>query len=745
MSLLIWAQRSHRGNTGMSESAVLISSSARDRIDHDVFISYSRRDSEFARGLLEALKGENRDTWVDWLSIQAAEDFWQAIVTGIEAANSFIFVISPDSIASQYCNQEIDHAVLHKKRLIPVVCRSVSPETVHASLRPLDWIFFRDGEFEPAFARLVKAIDTDPLHTRSHTRLLVKAIEWNKRGRDDSFLLRKSDLTEAETWLAASADKEPVPTDLQRDYISTSRQVEDDYNLLLAKGERALQRVKLAAIVVPVAVAIAAIAGGYAFFQAQNAKDAGRRALLAVQNATVADQKAENAEKRVTVADRNAKNAVQNATVADRKAEDADQKRKGVEGRLTSAEVRLTATESKRKDAEQQSDRAKQAQVMVQDLLKRQEDTLNTTSANLDQKQKNIRDVWQFSNALAESAKGNYDNALDIFKRVINRNPLNTFALMGRGYVYQQKKDYPAAEAEFQRAVEIDRNDPIAWFALGNVLSDQSRLDKAIAAYNQAIKLDPKYATYNNLGNALSRQNKLDEAITAYNQAIKINPKYADAYNNLGIALSKQNKLDEAITAYNQAIKINPKYAEAYNNLGIVLSDQSKLDKAITAYNQAIKINPKYAEAYNNLGIVLSDQSKLDKAIAAYNQAIKINPEYADAYYNLGIALSKQNKLDEAITAYNQAIKLDPKHAEAYNNLGNALTNQNRLDEAIAAYNQALQINSNLAQAYAIRGVAYFKKQQYDRALSDLDRAIALGFKPDELLQLREQVRKEMK
>jgi tetratricopeptide (TPR) repeat protein len=457
----------------MSESAVLISGSARDRIDHDVFISYSRRDSEFARCLLEALKGENRDTWVDWQSIQAAEDFWQAIVTGIEAANSFIFVISPDSIASQYCNQEVDHAVLHKKRLIPVVCRSVSPETVHSALRSLDWIFFRDGEFDSAFARLVKAIDTDPLHTRSHTRLLVKAIEWDKRGRDDSFLLRKSDLTEAETWLAASAEKEPIPTDLQRDYITTSRRVENDYNQLLAKGEQALQRVKTAKIVVFVAFAIASLAGIYTFFQYQNAKDADQRA-------TIADQKAKNADQKAEDADQKAEDAAKRAMVADRNAKDAEARLRGV-------------------------------------------------STNLQQKEKNIQDVWSFSDAEGERAKGNYDNALNILQAVIDNNPRNTFAIMGRGFAYQNKRNYQEAEEDFRLAISIDRNiDPYAWLGLGNALYSQNRLNEAISAYNQAIRLNSKYDTaYYNLGNALYEQNRLDEAISAYNQAIQINPSYS--------------------------------------------------------------------------------------------------------------------------------------------------------------------------------------------------------------------------
>ena len=86
----------------------------------DVFISYSRRDIDFVRHLFDQLKARDRDAWADWQDIPPTADWLAEIYSGIEAANTFLFVISPDLVASAICTLEIEHAVKHNKRLVPV-------------------------------------------------------------------------------------------------------------------------------------------------------------------------------------------------------------------------------------------------------------------------------------------------------------------------------------------------------------------------------------------------------------------------------------------------------------------------------------------------------------------------------------------------------------------------------------------------------------------------------------------------
>src|SRR5262249_14836981 len=190
----------------------------------DVLISYSRRDQEFVRRLAAALSQAQRSAWVDWKDIPLTAKWLAEIESAIEAANTFIFVISPDSVRSEICRAEIHYANQHKKRFIGIVCRDVEARLAPPELAEWQWLFFRaEDDFDATFRSLIAALDTDLQYVRIHTRLLVRAKEWEERKRHHSFLLRGKDLDEAKNWLDASREKKPEPTDLHRQYIDASR------------------------------------------------------------------------------------------------------------------------------------------------------------------------------------------------------------------------------------------------------------------------------------------------------------------------------------------------------------------------------------------------------------------------------------------------------------------------------------------------------------------------------------------
>src|SRR5262249_25645559 len=175
----------------------------------DVFISYAREDKGFVRRLHSTLASKNLDAWVDWEDIPPTADFMQEIFAAIEAADTVVLILSPDWASSLVCRREVEHGLLHNKRLVPLVWRDVDAEHLAPGVAALNWISFREtDDFGAAVESLLSAINTNLERTRALTRLLVRAIEWNAVARDVSYLLRGVDLAHAEQMLTVTTADE---------------------------------------------------------------------------------------------------------------------------------------------------------------------------------------------------------------------------------------------------------------------------------------------------------------------------------------------------------------------------------------------------------------------------------------------------------------------------------------------------------------------------------------------------------
>jgi formylglycine-generating enzyme required for sulfatase activity len=213
-----------------------------------IFISYSRKDLDIAQEIVDALAAGNLDTWIDWKSIPKGEDWEKEIYRGIEEADAFLFLISPDSVASEMCNKEIAHALENNKRILPVFIADVDNREIYAVTKkfPLEkqreeinrrnFIICRPGrdDFEKAMGEIQNTIHTDYKWLKYHTKLQVRALEWEQR-KDSSRLLRGRELREADERLSKiSVDTDPLPTELQRRYLSSSKKHQKNSRLALS-------------------------------------------------------------------------------------------------------------------------------------------------------------------------------------------------------------------------------------------------------------------------------------------------------------------------------------------------------------------------------------------------------------------------------------------------------------------------------------------------------------------------------
>jgi WD40 repeat protein len=262
----------------------------------NVIVSYSRKDSAIARKLIDTFEGIKLDVWVDWEDIPPAVGWLDQILRGIEEADAFIFLVSPDSVISEVCNVEIGHAGKNNKRIIPIVVRDVDPKTVNPIIRDLNWIFAREQDsFEEVINKIKLAIELDLEWLTEHRRLQVRALEWHRK-KEPSLLLRGRDLRTAGQMFKLGLNKDPKPTDLQQVYIHFSTRDERRRILLWLGTAFAVVIMALLSITAYQQSKIASLQAELAQKNELMAKDEAKNAREAEGRAVENEQKARDAQ-----------------------------------------------------------------------------------------------------------------------------------------------------------------------------------------------------------------------------------------------------------------------------------------------------------------------------------------------------------------------------------------------------------------------------------------------------------------
>ena len=184
---------------------------------------------------------------------------------------------------------------------------------------------------------------------------------------------------------------------------------------------------------------------------------------------------------------------------------------------------------------------------------------------------------------------------------------------------------------------------------------------------------------YINRGIAYYDRGELDRALADYTSAIRLDPKNAEALSNRADLKLRKGDIEFAIEDYSAAIEINPKLAGAFNGRGNALRETGQIDRAISDYEKAIALDPNSPFAYNGRGNALRDKGQADRAIEDFNKAIRIDLSYGTAFIGRANVFSDKGDWAEAIKDYDAALDLDPKDITALNNRGTAYQNMGSL------------------------------------------------------------------
>ena len=280
----------------------------------------------------------------------------------------------------------------------------------------------------------------------------------------------------------------------------------------------------------------------------------------------------------------------------------------------------------------------------------------------------------------------------------------------------------------------------------GNSQLILGQLDKAIAEYSEAIRLNPYHANArNNRGLAYKEIGEIDLALRDYDEAIKLMPEDDAPYLHRGLAYESKGDLDRAINDFTKAIELNRNDALVYRNRGRVKSELDRHNEAILDYGKAIGLDPNDAATYVNRGRVKSKLGRYEEAILDYDKAIEFALNDASIYINRGKAQFSLEQYEKALFDYDKAIEVDPDSALAYINRGGVKSELGWYEEAILDCNKAIELNPDLdlVGAYINRGITQLRMERADKANEDFKMAFQLA-KRDANEQLVSELTKQL-
>jgi serine/threonine protein kinase/tetratricopeptide (TPR) repeat protein len=269
------------------------------------------------------------------------------------------------------------------------------------------------------------------------------------------------------------------------------------------------------------------------------------------------------------------------------------------------------------------------------------------------------------------AAHGTIEDAQRFLNAAESLNPDSVSVLLAAGLLHQTTGQYEKALEDFRRVQDLEPRNPDAFLRSASVYNRLDMSDKAIEDYRKAIELEPDYyKPYHRLGAFYYYRGQYLKAAEQFQKAIDRAPGLFEAYTDLGAAFSDLGRNQEAEQALLTSLKLR-ETARAWNSLGAVRAYQEHDADAVKYYTRAVTMDPSDYLYWRNLGDSNRRLGHLADAKLAYRKGSNLalvelrgNPRLGLTRAYVAYLAARLGDLKRAKDEISQALELSPGDTE---------------------------------------------------------------------------------
>ncbi|HWE37504.1 MAG TPA: tetratricopeptide repeat protein [Isosphaeraceae bacterium] len=202
--------------------------------------------------------------------------------------------------------------------------------------------------------------------------------------------------------------------------------------------------------------------------------------------------------------------------------------------------------------------------------------------------------------------------------------------------------------------------------------ADLVPVDQEIEAVEKALDDRPNSALFARRGLLLAGKGDYDRAIVAYEQALKGAPRSAPLYAGRAAVYFAKGEDDRALADFDDAARFGDDagdtatVARALHGRGNVLVHKGDIEGAIGYYTESLQRDSKAARVFLDRSAAFDAVKRYDRALQDVDAALKLDPNDPIAHYDRGVYRLGLRDYDRALVDFDRAIQLDPDYAPSH-------------------------------------------------------------------------------